>query len=95
VLRSGNTHASLRVKQCSKEWLKGFRKHIAKFRSCLELMLDSPCPGLYCFCGKRRISHFVGLITNDGLKAKAADLLDKTKEKFNETREKRFFKLLF
>ena len=45
-------------------------------------------PRLYSLCEKERIYYIIGLITNDRLKEKSAELLAKAKAQFEQTGEK-------
>ena len=88
VLRPGNKHASHRVKAVLKRLVKKLKKAYPEAQLLLRADAGFAVPRLYRFCEKRRISYVIGLITNDRLKAKAADLLEKAKEQFHQTKEK-------
>jgi hypothetical protein len=45
-------------------------------------------PALYQLCEGQRISYVIGLITNERLKAKAADLLQKAEAGYRQSGEK-------
>jgi hypothetical protein len=88
VLRAGNTHASHRVKAVLKRLIKKLNKAYPKAQILVRADAGFAVPRLYRFCEKRRISYTIGLITNERLKAKAADLLEKAEKHFDETKEK-------
>jgi hypothetical protein len=88
VLRPGNTHASHRSVSVLKRIIKRLRKAYPRAAIILRADAGFAVPELYQFCERKRIHYTVGLITNDRLKDKAAELLAEAKEKFRETREK-------
>jgi len=88
VLRPGNTHAAHRVKAVFKRLVKRLKKAYPKAQIVLRADAGFAVPRLYRFCEKRRISYTIGLITNDRLRAKVADLLEKAEQQFRETKEK-------
>ena len=88
VLRPGNTHAAHRVKAVFKRLVKRLKKAYPKAQIVLRADAGFAVPRLYRVCEKRRISYTIGLITNDRLRAKVADLLEKAEQQFRETKEK-------
>ena len=88
VLRPGNAHASHRSVSVLKRIIKRLRKAYPRASIVLRADAGFAVPELYQFCERKRIHYTIGLITNDRLKNKAAELLAETKEKFRETREK-------
>ena len=88
VLRAGNTHASHRVKAVLKRLVKKLKKAYPKAQILLRADAGFAVPRLYRFCEKRGISYTIGLISNDRLKAKASELLEKAKKQFDESKEK-------
>jgi hypothetical protein len=88
VLRPGNAHASHRSVSVLKRIIKRLRKAYPRAAIILRADAGFAVPELYQFCERKRIHYTVGLITNDRLKDKAAELLAEAKEKFRETREK-------
>jgi hypothetical protein len=71
-----------------KRIIKRLRKAYPRAAIILRADAGFAVPELYQFCERKRIHYTVGLITNDRLKDKAAELLAEAKEKFRETREK-------
>jgi hypothetical protein len=88
VLRPGNTHASHRAEAVLKRLVKRLKKAYPQAEILLRADAGFAIPGLYGFCERHRIHYVIGLITNERLKAKAADLLEKAKQSFHESREK-------
>ncbi len=88
VLRAGNTHASHRAEAVLKRLVKRLKKAYPEAEILLRADAGFAIPGLYRFCERHRIHYVIGLITNERLKAKAADLLAKAKERFHESGEK-------
>jgi hypothetical protein len=88
VLRPGNAHASHRSVSVLKRIIKRLRRAYPRAAIILRADAGFAVPELYQFCERKRIHYTVGLITNNRLKDKAAQLLAEAKEKFRETREK-------
>jgi hypothetical protein len=88
LLRPGNTHASHRSKAVLKRLIKRLKKTYPKAEIVLRADAGFAVPRLYSLCEKERIHYVIGLITNDRLKEKSAELLAKAKEQFEETGEK-------
>lgn len=88
VLRPGNTHASHRSVSVLKRIIKRLRKAYPRAAIVLRADAGFAVPELYQFCERKRILYTIGLITNERLRDKAAELLAEAKEKFRETREK-------
>lgn len=88
VLRPGNTHASHRAEAVLKRVVKRLNKTYPQAEILLRADAGFAIPGLYRFCERHRIHYVIGLITNERLKAKAADLLEKANQSFQESKEK-------
>lgn len=88
VLRPGNTHASHRAEAVLKRVVNRLNKAYPQAEILLRADAGFAIPGLYRFCERHRIHYVIGLITNERLKAKAADLLARAKQSFQESKEK-------
>jgi hypothetical protein len=92
MLRPGNTHAAHRSKAVLKRLIKRLKKTYPQAEIVLRADAGFAVPRLYSLCEKERIHYVIGLITNDRLKDKSAELLAKAKEQFEQSGEKqRFF----
>ena len=88
VLRPGNAHASHRSVSVLKRIIKRLRQAYPRASIVLRADAGFAVPELYQFCERKRIHYTIGLITNDRLKNKAAEILAEAKERFRETQEK-------
>lgn len=88
VLRPGNAHASHRSVSVLKRIIKRLRQAYPRAAIVLRADAGFAVPELYQFCERKRIHYTIGLITNDRLKNKAAEILAEAKERFRETQEK-------
>lgn len=88
VLRPGNTHASHRSVPVLKRIIKKLKKTYPEVPIVLRADAGFAVPSLYRLCEKERIHYVIGLISNDRLAKKGADLLARAERKFRETREK-------
>jgi hypothetical protein len=88
VLRAGNTHASHGAKAVLKRLIKGLKRAYPRARILLRADAGFAVPALYQLCEQERISYVIGLITNERLKAKSADLLRRAEAGYRESGEK-------
>ena len=88
MLRPGNAHASHRSKAVLKRLIKRLKKTYPEAEIVLRADAGFAMPRLYSLCEKERIYYVIGLITNDRLKEKSAELLAKAKEQFEQSGEK-------
>ena len=88
MLRPGNTHAAHRSRAVLKRLIKGLKKAYPKAEIVLRADAGFAVPRLYSLCEEERIHYVIGLITNDRLKEKSAELVAKAKEQFEQSGEK-------
>ena len=88
ILRPGNTHASHRSKAVLKRLMKRLKKAYPEAEIVLRADAGFAVPRLYSLCEQEGIHYVIGLITNDRLKEKSAELLAKAKEQFEQSGEK-------
>jgi hypothetical protein len=88
VLRAGNTHASHRAKAVLKRLIKRLKRAYPKAQILLRADAGFAVPGLYQRCEHQRILYVIGLITNERLKARVADLLHRAEQGFRHTGDK-------
>ena len=88
LLRPGNTHAAHRSQAVLKRLIKRLKKTYPRAEIVLRADAGFAVPRLYSLCEKERIHYVIGLITNNRLKEKSAELLAKAKEEFEQTQKK-------
>jgi len=88
MLRAGNTHAAHRSKAVLKRLIKRLKKTYPQAEILLRADAGFAVPRLYSLCERERIHYVIGLITNDRLKEKSAELVAKAKEQFEQSGEK-------
>ena len=88
MLPPGNTHASHRSRAVLERLIKRLKKAYPEAEIVLRADAGFAAPRLYSLCEKERIHYVIGLITNDRLKEKSAELLAKAKEYFEQSGEK-------
>jgi len=88
VLRAGNTHASHGAKAVLTRVIKKLKQAYPRAQIVVRADAGFALPALYRLCERQRIFYAIGLITNDRLKATAADLLQKAEAGYRRSGEK-------
>ena len=88
LLRAGNTHGSHSAVAISKRIVARLRQRWPEVQ--VELRADAgfAVPAVYEYCEQEGITYTVALITNNRLQEIAEDLLEETRERHEEQREK-------
>jgi hypothetical protein len=88
VLRPGNAHAAHRATAVLKRLIKKLKNAYPGTPILLRADAGFAVPALYTLCEQEGIYYTIGLITNDRLRSKSADLLVRAQQQFHRTGEK-------